>query len=100
MFFAELAFGRNFLWRKELIPHFSHHYLLENIWNTKLLFNYDEIRAAFIKIAMSLYIDHDPLNRVAVPQACRIFKNAGVYNKDEIRVYNYFPLSFLKKCLC
>lgn len=63
MFFSELAYGRNFLWRKELIPHFSSHYLLEHFWDEHYLSSFDKLRACFIKLAMSLYIDHDPLTK-------------------------------------
>lgn len=32
------------------------------------------LQAALCKIAMSLYIDHDPLNRVQLPKYCNLYK--------------------------
>ena len=81
-----MSYKRNYLWRKELIPHFSNYYLLDNIWNKHSLKEYDEIRASFIQIVMSLYIDHDPLNEIDIPLYCRLFQNIGKYNKDEVKV--------------
>lgn len=37
LFVSQLAYDRNFLWKKELTPHFSRHYLLKNIWNNRNL---------------------------------------------------------------
>ena len=87
MFFSALAYGRNFLWRNELIPHFSNHYLLENIWNEGVLSEYADLRSCFIKLAMSLYIDHDPLYVMQLPVFCRLFKNIDISNKSEVRVF-------------
>jgi len=85
MFFAGLSFGRNFLWRKELIPHFSNHYLLENIWNKGLLKRWAALRSSFIKLAMSLYINHDPLNVRAMPNFCRLYRNVDIL--EDVKVF-------------
>ncbi|EGR32737.1 MIR domain protein [Ichthyophthirius multifiliis] len=84
-FFSELSFGRNFLWCKELIPHFSNHYLLENIWSQGELNNFSELRACFCQLAMSLYIDHDPLQRKPIPNYCRLFNEIDV--ADDVEVF-------------
>jgi hypothetical protein len=83
-----MSFKRNYLWKKELVPHFSNYYLLDHIWDKHSLKDYDEIRASFIELVMSLYIDHDPLNEIDIPQYCRIFNQVDTYNKAEVRVKN------------
>lgn len=36
------------------------------------------MQAALCKIAMSLYIDHDPLNRVQLPKYCNLYKSIDI----------------------
>ncbi|KAL4462524.1 hypothetical protein ABPG74_000354 [Tetrahymena malaccensis] len=79
-FYSELSYGRNFLWRKELIAHFSNYYLLQNIWSQGDLKDYPILRSCFCQLAMSLYIDHEPLQRQNLPNYCRLFERIG----DEI----------------
>ncbi len=77
-------YGRNFLWRKELIPHFSAHYLFENFWNEGILSDMSELRACFIKLAMSLYIDHEPLQRLQIPNYCRLYSAIDILEDDKV----------------
>jgi len=40
-----------------------------------------ELRSVFCQLALSLYIDHEPLNPVLVPKLSRVFKEE---NKSQI----------------
>jgi inositol 1,4,5-triphosphate receptor type 1 len=43
------------------------------------------LRSYFCKLAMSLYIDHDPLKLKRVPNFCRLYKN--IDNPEDVKVY-------------
>jgi hypothetical protein len=63
-FFAQLSFDRNFLWKQELDLVFDENYLVSNVWKIEAgaaLIEFPILRAHFCKLAMSLYINHDPL---------------------------------------
>lgn len=87
-FFSQLSYGRNFLWKKELIPHFSNNYLLQNFWNEKQLSDLKYLRSCFIKLAISLYIDHDPLYRKQYPTLCQLYNDVeNPQYLEELRVF-------------
>lgn len=71
-FYADVSFGRNYLWRRELSQYFSEEFLFANIWAQQQ--TYIHFQPALCKIAMSLYIDHDPLNRIPLPSFCNLYK--------------------------
>ncbi|CAD8103545.1 unnamed protein product [Paramecium sonneborni] len=73
-FYADVSFGRNYLWKQELEQYFSKDFLFQNIWQDDGNKTYSVLQAALCKIAMSLYIDHDPLNRVQLPKYCNLYK--------------------------
>ncbi|CAD8132784.1 unnamed protein product [Paramecium pentaurelia] len=73
-FYAHVSFGRNYLWKQELEQYFSKDFLFQNIWQDDGNKTYTVLQAALCKIAMSLYIDHDPLNRVQLPKYCNLYK--------------------------
>jgi len=41
--------------------------------------SYADLRSCLCTLAMSLYIDHEPLHRVILPNFCRLFKTCGQY---------------------
>jgi len=72
-FYGSVSYGRNFLWKNELEGTILESYLISNIWNQ----NNDIppiLKAKFCKLALSLFIDHDPLIKVEVPNFCRLFE--------------------------
>lgn len=71
-FYADVSFNRNYTWKKELEPQFKKEYLFDNIWKDNVPM--PRLAPFFCLIAMSLYIDHDPLNRKPLPDFCRLFK--------------------------
>ena len=57
-----MLFSRNFLWKKEVQLYYSREFLFTNIFNNNCY------KAEFCKIAMQLYVDHDPLNPKKWPE--------------------------------
>lgn len=43
------------------------------------------LRSSFIKLAMSLYINHDPLNVRAMPNFCRLYRNVDIL--EDVKVF-------------
>lgn len=71
-FYSSLLTGRNYLWKKVLEKTFPIQFLFDQISNDKLSL---EVRSKFCDLALTLYVDHDPLNPVIVPSLCRIFES-------------------------
>lgn len=68
--FSDLAYNRNYLWKKELKSHFPKEFLIPSIFDMDLP---SEIRSVFCKLAMSLYIDHEPFFPAMVPNMARVY---------------------------
>ncbi|CAD8059333.1 unnamed protein product [Paramecium primaurelia] len=80
-FYADVSYGRNHLWKQELEQYFSKDFLFQNIWQEDGNKTYAVLQAALCKIAMSLYIDHDPLNKVQLPKYCNLYKSIDQANE-------------------
>jgi len=70
-FFSDLLLGRNYLWKTTLEQYFPLKFVFDQINNENLSL---EIRSVFCDLALSLYIDHEPLNQIIVPNLCRVFR--------------------------
>ncbi|CAD8068825.1 unnamed protein product [Paramecium sonneborni] len=87
-FYADVSYGRNYLWKQELEQFFSKDFLFQNIWQDDGNKTYAVLQAALCKIAMSLYIDHDPLNRVQLPKYCNLYKSIDKATEaNQVNVY-------------
>lgn len=81
LFFSDLAFNRNYLWKKELKVYFPKEYLLPAIFKGDLP---KDLRSAFCKLATSLYIDHEPFFPAIIPNMCRVYdKSNKLSSKDK-----------------
>lgn len=70
-FYSDLLVGRNYLWKSLLEENYPLEFVFEQISNEDIPV---EIRAAFCDLALTLYIDHEPLNPKVLPSLCRVFK--------------------------
>lgn len=109
-FFSEVAYGRNFLWKKELGAQFEKSFLFRNIWNPiPMDERYESLKPCFAKIALSLYIDQDPLKIKKLPILCRLFdecdqsEDYGLFkssvdntpNMQELNTYNDLMINMM-----
>ena len=73
-FFASVALQRNYLWRKELSSQFEKSFLFRNIWNQFPIDpRYKDLQSCFCKIAMSLYVDQEPLQKQSLRDLFNFF---------------------------
>ncbi|KAL4438749.1 hypothetical protein ABPG74_013422 [Tetrahymena malaccensis] len=77
-FFSDLCLGRNYLWSNKMMSIFPFEYITQQIQENSL---HEQARSAFCNLALSLYIDQEPLNEVSRPQMCRIYSN---YKQKEL----------------
>ncbi|KAL4438400.1 hypothetical protein ABPG74_009439 [Tetrahymena malaccensis] len=85
MFYANLSFGRNYLWSKYLKDKFKSEDLFSLIWDPKII-NDDhqqKLSSSLCRLAQTLYIDYEPLNRVYKPNYCRLFQEVDIKKKKE-----------------
>ncbi|EGR33075.1 MIR domain protein [Ichthyophthirius multifiliis] len=90
-FYSDLAQNRNFLWKNYLEKLFPIQFLFDKIFDSSLQ---RELRSSFCNLALSVYIDQEPLDYVLVPQMCKIqyfIQKALIYIQKEI---NSFEQSF------
>ena len=45
----------------------------------------DNIRSCFCKLVMSLYIDHEPLNKRTSPNFCRLFSHIDIL--EDVKIF-------------
>ncbi|EGR27577.1 MIR domain protein [Ichthyophthirius multifiliis] len=67
---SDLCLSRNFLWNSFFEKQFPLDYLIEQVFNQNM---HDELRSAFCSLILTIYIDHEPLNEIIMPQMCRIY---------------------------
>ncbi|EWS73528.1 inositol-triphosphate type 1 protein (macronuclear) [Tetrahymena thermophila SB210] len=77
-FFSDLCLGRNYLWSNKMMSIFPFDYITKQIQENSL---HEQARSAFCNLALSLYIDQEPLNEISRPQMCRIYSN---YKQKEV----------------
>ena len=50
-------------------------YIFEKIWDENII---EELRAIFCDLALTIYIDHEPLNEIYVPRLCHLYKTKRI----------------------
>lgn len=70
-FYADLSISRNYLWKNQLENAFPIKLVFEQISNTDLSL---EFRSLFCTLGLALYVDHEPLNPINIPDLCRVFR--------------------------
>ena len=78
-FFSVLLLGRNYLWKMWLEKMFPMKFVFEQIYNSELS---TDLRSVFCNLALTLYIDHEPLNPIVVPNLCRVFRPRSMGTMD------------------
>ncbi|EGR32970.1 MIR domain protein [Ichthyophthirius multifiliis] len=77
--YSDLSLSRNYLWNDKLEQQFPLEYLISQVFNNRL---HDEIRSAFCQLVSTVYVDHEPLNLLILPQMCRIYKSKYIKQID------------------
>ena len=82
--FADMCAGRNYVCNETIREWFPIKSLRYNIWNKNL---HKEIRAAFCRLLLNLYIDSYPRDELIKPELCRILgdREKGIKANDKLK---------------
>jgi len=79
--FSDLTLGRNYLWKSYLGDLFPMSYVFEKIFDKNI--NLD-LRGVFCDLALTIYIDHEPLNEIHVPRLCHLYKTKSNFSIQKL----------------
>ena len=77
--YSALLEGRNYLWKMELEKQFPMKFVFEQIYNDSISL---EARSLFCDLALTLYIDQEPLNTRIVPNLCKVFRRQRGFDES------------------
>ena len=80
--YANMCVGRNFEVSAQLMKYFPFEVIHSMMWNSELS---DDLRAAFCKMLLNLYVDCSPREEVIKPQLIKEFTNSDCKKEDTMQ---------------
>ncbi|CAD8210359.1 unnamed protein product [Paramecium octaurelia] len=85
--YSDLALSRNFQWKGILEKKFPKQFTFEQIFNNELD---PDVRSALCNLALTVYIDHEPLHLQIVPNLCRLVNQQAIKQQQEFHDHEIF----------